>query len=42
MSSSIAELMAAYSPPMPKPVKKRQRKKNQAVQANPLTAVATR
>ena len=24
MSSSIAELMAAYSPPMPAPVKKRQ------------------
>jgi hypothetical protein len=23
ISSSIAELMAAYSPPMPKPVKKR-------------------
>lgn len=42
ISSSIAELIAAYSPPMPKPVKKRQRKKNQALQENAVTAVATR
>jgi hypothetical protein len=27
ISSSIAELMAAYSPPMPKPVRKRQNAK---------------
>ena len=32
ISSSIAELIAAYSPPMPAPVKKRQRKKYQAVE----------
>ena len=42
MSSSMAELIAAYSPPMPNPVKNRHRKKNHAVQARPLTAVATR
>lgn len=42
ISSSIAELIAAYSPPMPNPVKKRQRKKNQAVHENAVTAVATR
>ncbi len=42
ISSSIAELIAAYSPPMPNPVKKRQRKKNQAVQENAVTAVAAR
>ena len=35
----MAELIAAYSPPMPAPVRKRQRKKNQAVHE---TAVSER
>jgi hypothetical protein len=38
MSSSIAELMAEYSPPMPIPVTKRQ-KKNSAVGANAVAMV---
>lgn len=42
MSSSIAELIAAYSPPMPNPVKKRQTKKNQALQEKAVRAVAAR
>ena len=41
ISSSIAELIAAYSPPMPAPVKKRQRKKNQAVHEAAVASVAT-
>jgi hypothetical protein len=42
MSSSIAELMAEYSPPMPTPVKNRQRKKYQGAKANAVSTVATR
>ncbi len=34
ISSSIAELIAEYSPPIPAPVKNRHRKKYQGVQAN--------
>ena len=34
ISSSIAELIAAYSPPIPAPVKKRATKKNQGANAN--------
>ena len=34
ISSSIAELIAAYSPPMPAPVKNRQTKKYQGANAN--------
>ena len=41
ISSSIAELIAAYSPPMPAPVKKRQRKKNHGAYANAVATVAT-
>jgi hypothetical protein len=40
MSSSIAELIAAYSPPMPMPVRNRQRKKYQASNANAVATVA--
>ena len=40
INSSIAELIAAYSPPMPAPVRKRQRKKNQAVQEAAVARVA--
>ena len=42
ISSSIAELIAAYSPPMPAPVKKRQRKKYQGANANAVATVASR
>ena len=40
ISSSMAELIAEYSPPMPAPVKKRQRKKNQAVHEAAVASVA--
>ena len=40
ISSSIAELIAAYSPPIPAPVKKRAAKKNQGGECE--NAVATR
>lgn len=42
ISSSIAELMAAYSPPMPKPVRKRNRKNHQAEKDSAVMAVAAR
>ena len=42
ISSSIAELIAEYSPPIPAPVKKRQRKKYQGAHANAVAAVATK
>jgi len=42
ISSSIAELMAAYSPPMPEPVKKRAMKKYQGAKANAVATVAVR
>jgi hypothetical protein len=42
MSSSIAELIAAYSPPMPKPVKKRKIQKLYALHEKPGATVATR
>ena len=42
ISSSIAELIAAYSPPMPEPVKKRQTKKNRALPENAVATVASR
>ena len=42
MSSSMAELTAAYSPPMPAPVRKRTRKKYQAENENAVATVATR
>ena len=42
MSSSIAELMAAYSPPMPRPVRKRKAQKDSASQAKAVSTVATR
>jgi hypothetical protein len=41
MSSSIAELIAEYSPPMPIPVKKRQMKKYQGAKAKAVATVAT-
>ena len=41
ISSSIAELIAAYSPPMPAPVKKRQTKKKAALEENAVATVAT-
>ena len=41
ISSSIAELIAAYSPPMPAPVKKRAMKKNSAAVENAVATVAT-
>ena len=41
ISSSIAELIAAYSPPIPAPVKNRQRKKNHGANENAVAAVAT-
>ena len=40
ISSSIAELIAAYSPPMPAPVKKRAMKKYQAANAKAVATVA--
>ena len=42
ISSSIAELIAAYSPPMPAPVKKRQTAKNRNEPENAVATVATR
>ena len=36
----MAELIAEYSPPMPMPVKNRQRKKYQALNANAVATVA--
>ena len=42
ISSSIAELIAEYSPPIPAPVKKRKRAKLQKSQANPVQSAATR
>ena len=41
ISSSIAELMAAYSPPMPAPVRKRQAKYHVGVIENAVSTVAT-
>ena len=41
ISSSIAELIAAYSPPIPAPVKKRAAKKYQAVNEKAVATVAT-
>ena len=40
ISSSIAELIAAYSPPMPMPVRNRQAQKYQASVANAVATVA--
>ena len=42
ISSSTAELIAAYSPPMPAPVRKRRMKNIQASVARPVPAVAAR
>ena len=42
MSSWMVELIAAYSPPMPQPVKKRKRKNVEPFQASPVSAVAIR
>ena len=42
ISSSIAELMAAYSPPMPKPVRKRQKAKESMSQVKAVSTVAMR
>jgi hypothetical protein len=42
MSSSMAELMAAYSPPIPAPVKNRQTKKYMGFIENAVATVATR
>ncbi|MND04413.1 hypothetical protein D3C83_246690 [compost metagenome] len=42
MSSSIAELMAAYSPPMPKPVTKRKKAKEAMSQLKAVATVAAR
>jgi len=41
-SSSTAELMAAYSPPMPAPVRTRKRVKLARFQERPVAAVAQR
>ncbi len=41
ISSSIAELMAAYSPPMPVPVKNRAAKYHIGLGANAVATVAT-
>ncbi len=41
MSSSTAELMAAYSPPMPRPVKKRQKEKKRRLCEKAVQTVAT-
>ncbi len=40
INSSIAEFTAEYSPPIPAPVKKRARKKNQGAKENAVTTVA--
>ena len=42
MSSSIAELIAAYSPPMPAPVKKRQTANQRKFFENAVRTVAAR
>jgi hypothetical protein len=42
INSSIAELIAAYSPPMPAPVKKRATKKYHGANANAVATVAVR
>ena len=42
ISSSIAELIAAYSPPMPAPVKKRASRKNHGANEKAVATVATR
>ena len=42
ISSSIAELIAAYSPPMPKPVSARQSANDQISNENAVSTVATR
>jgi hypothetical protein len=42
ISSSIAELIAAYSPPMPAPVKKRQSPKSRNDDVKAVATVATR
>ena len=42
ISSSIAELIAAYSPPMPAPVKKRQMPKKRNDVENAVAIVAAR
>ena len=42
ISSSIAELIAAYSPPMPAPVKKRQTANHRNDAENAVATVATR
>jgi hypothetical protein len=41
-SSSIAELIAACSPPTPAPVSKRMRKNHQGLKENAVSTVATR
>ncbi len=41
ISSSIAELMAAYSPPMPAPVRNLQQKYHMGVIENAVSTVAT-
>jgi hypothetical protein len=42
MSSSIAELMAAYSPPMPSPVSARKTQNDAALQVKAVATVAAR
>jgi hypothetical protein len=42
MSSSMAELIAEYSPPMPAPVKNRQRNKYHGAKAKAVATVARR
>ena len=42
MSSSMAELIAAYSPPMPKPVRNRQNANDVMLHVNAVSTVATR
>ncbi len=42
ISSSMAELMAAYSPPIPNPVRKRKRKNHQTEKEMAVSAVAAR
>jgi len=42
ISSSIAELIAAYSPPIPNPVKKRNTKNHNGANENAVNVVARR
>jgi hypothetical protein len=42
ISSSMAELIAAYSPPIPNPVRNRNRKNHQGANDSAVIAVATR